>query len=208
MTESHLITLDDYLGSAGVGPRRIIDAAAALFRRRGFIPVSMIEVAQAVGLSKPGLYHHWPNKEALLQVIARLSGELLLRQIDDVRKNFDDPEQRMRAYVRTRLEIVAHHQDLFTVTWQERALLSSASFGELSRMAERYRQEIRQLIDEAKQAGFIRKDADTHLLMLALDGMTGWAYFWYRESGDLAPDQIGDAFWNMLAHGVVQPAKA
>ena len=75
-------------------------------------------------------------------------------------------------------------------------------------MAEQYRGEVRRLIDEAKGAGLIRPDVDSHLLMLALDGMTGWAYFWYREKGALRPDQIGDAFWDMLANGVARPPES
>ena len=31
------------------------------YQESGFEVVSMIEVAQAIGLSKPGLYHHWPS---------------------------------------------------------------------------------------------------------------------------------------------------
>lgn len=80
---------------------------------------------------------------------------------------------------------------------KKRARLASA--------AERYREGVRQLIDEAKSAALIRADIDTHLLMLALDGMTGWAYFWYREEGALRPGQIGDAFWDMLVRGVGNP---
>ena len=200
MTSDVLIGLDEYIKG---GPRqRIIDAAAQLFRKRGFNAVSMSEVSQAVGLSKPGLYHHWPGKEALLLAIVGLTSELLLRQLDDARRASDDPGERMRAFMRTRLEVLARHQDLFTVTWQERAILSSGSFARLASAAEHYRGSVRELIDAAKMAGVIRADVDTRLLMLALDGMTGWAYFWYREEGALRPSDIGDAFWNMLFEGV------
>jgi len=39
----------------------------------------------------------------------------------------------------------------------------------------------------------------------SLDGIAGWAYFWYRKSGELQPEQIGDAFWAMLANGIRVP---
>ena len=198
-----MISLAEYL--EGGARRHVVDAAASLFRKSGFKAVSMIEVAQAVGLSKPGLYHHWPSKEALLQAIVGLSSELLLRQLEEVREASADPGERMRIYVRSRLEVVSRHQDLFTVTWQERAILGSTSFGQLAAVAEQYRGGVRRLIDEAKAAGVLRPEVDSHLLMLALDGMTGWAYFWYREKGALRPGEIGDAFWDMLANGVARP---
>jgi AcrR family transcriptional regulator len=43
----------------------ILDRAAALFARHGFEQTSVQAVADAVGLSKAGLLHHFPSKDAL-----------------------------------------------------------------------------------------------------------------------------------------------
>ncbi|MCZ4353752.1 TetR/AcrR family transcriptional regulator [Roseovarius aestuarii] len=179
-----------------------MDTAAALFRKSGFNAVSMIEIASAVGLSKPGLYHHWPSKEALLHTIVKLSGELLVAHLEQVENYQGSPRERIYQYISTRLQTIAGNQDLFTVTWQERAIVSSEAFGELSRLAENYRSRVRLLIEDAKSAGAIRQEIDSHLTMLALDGMTGWAYFWFRPDGNYDISQIADAFWDMLSNGV------
>ena len=47
----------------------IIDHAAALFARRGAAKTSVQEVADAVGLSKAGLLHHFPSKDTLHRVV-------------------------------------------------------------------------------------------------------------------------------------------
>jgi AcrR family transcriptional regulator len=44
---------------------QILDSAAALFARHGFEQTSLKALADAVGLSKAGLLHHFPSKEAL-----------------------------------------------------------------------------------------------------------------------------------------------
>lgn len=163
----------------------------------------MNELADAVGLSKPGLYHHWPSKDAILHCIVDLSGALLLDHLDQIEAAHVAPGQRLRAFVNSRLETIARHQDLFTVTWQERAIVGTDAFSGLAQAAERYRQRMRDLIDAAKAEGTIRADIDTHLLMLALDGMTGWSYFWYRPDGNYDIAQIGDSFWDMLSKGIV-----
>jgi hypothetical protein len=63
---------------------------------------------------------------------------------------------------------------------------------------------VRQIIEEAKNAGKISSSVDPHLLMLALDGMTGWAYLWYRGSGTEKPTQIGQAFWEYISGGILE----
>ena len=182
---------------------RGLEAAARLFREKGFADVSMAEVAQEIGLSKPGLYHHWPSKDALLQTIFRLSGELLLAHLETVLVTESDPVDRLRSYIVTRLEMVADYQDFFNVMWQERTAVDAASFNELTARAELYRARIRTLIDGAKAAGGLKGGIDTHLLMLALDGMTGWACSWYHPAKGNTPKEIGEAFWLMLSCGIL-----
>jgi TetR/AcrR family transcriptional repressor of nem operon len=46
--------------------RRILDAAARLFRERGFDNVTVAEVMSAAGLTHGGFYGHFDSKEALI----------------------------------------------------------------------------------------------------------------------------------------------
>ena len=48
---------------------RILREGARLFAARGYHGVSMREVAEAVGVTKPALYHHYADKEALFLAI-------------------------------------------------------------------------------------------------------------------------------------------
>lgn len=43
----------------------ILDRSAALFARHGFANTSLQQIADAVGYTKAGLLHHFPNKESL-----------------------------------------------------------------------------------------------------------------------------------------------
>jgi AcrR family transcriptional regulator len=47
----------------------ILDRAAGLFARHGFEQTSLQAVADAVGLSKAGLLHHFPSKGALHEAV-------------------------------------------------------------------------------------------------------------------------------------------
>jgi len=60
---------------------KILDVAEALFARRGFSGVGMREVAEAVGLGKSSLFHHFRTKtqlyfEVLDRVLARIEQRL------------------------------------------------------------------------------------------------------------------------------------
>src|SRR6266568_8582042 len=48
---------------------RILEAAAAVFRRHGFRRSSIEQAAEAAGLTRQALYHHFKSKEALFRAV-------------------------------------------------------------------------------------------------------------------------------------------
>jgi len=64
--------------TAETSPReKILDAAEVLFARRGFAGVGLSEIADAVGLGKSSLFHHFPTKAQLYAaVVERILGEI------------------------------------------------------------------------------------------------------------------------------------
>ncbi len=61
---------------------RILDAAMLVFRRHGFRRSSIEQAAEAAGLTRQALYHHFKSKEALFRaVIERLYQNSLVAEI-------------------------------------------------------------------------------------------------------------------------------
>lgn len=79
----------------------VLVAADHLLAERG-TGVSLAEVAAAAGVSKSGLLHHFPNKDALLLAVAEHGLQVFT---DEVMRHVDLTENRpgkvLRAYVRT-----------------------------------------------------------------------------------------------------------
>src|SRR5262247_2910647 len=66
--------------AAESSPReKILDAAEGLFARRGFAGVGLSEIADAVGLGKSSLFHHFPTKAQLYAAVV----ERILSEIED-----------------------------------------------------------------------------------------------------------------------------
>ncbi|MBM9469309.1 TetR/AcrR family transcriptional regulator [Nakamurella leprariae] len=80
--------------------RAILDAARGLLRESG-TGVALGDIAVAAGVSKSGLLHHFPNRDALLLAVA---ADALTQLHEIVRHSVDLAENRpgkaLRAYVR------------------------------------------------------------------------------------------------------------
>jgi AcrR family transcriptional regulator len=89
----------------------IVDAALVVFSRVGYLNSSMSEIAKVVGLTVPGLTHHYPSKADLLaalfdrrdldanQHIAGRSGLDILRGLVEIAQRDEDDAALTRMYV-------------------------------------------------------------------------------------------------------------
>jgi AcrR family transcriptional regulator len=66
--------------------RRILDAAYGLFWRRGFLRVSMDEIAARAGITKRALYQHFRSKDDLMAAALAQSSELAMRRLEQFQR--------------------------------------------------------------------------------------------------------------------------
>lgn len=75
----------------------ILDRAAALFAQHGFDHTSLQALADAVGLSKAGLLHHYPSKDALYTAAHEQAATRARDVLDRVAPLPHGPERDRRA---------------------------------------------------------------------------------------------------------------
>lgn len=101
----------------------ILDAARTLFLSRGYQGTSTRDIAKAVGITQPALYHHFDDKEVIyLQVIKTVGGEIKAA-IDAVNGSSAHVSAEERLVKITKVLTDAHPRDIFTII--------HSSFGEL-----------------------------------------------------------------------------
>ena len=101
----------------------ILEAAAQVFRQKGFHGASMNDIAEAVDLKKASLYHHVSSKQEILLSILDRALELLLDKISTITSQDLSADQKLRMMIREYLQIIAENIDLATVLlFEHRAL--------------------------------------------------------------------------------------
>jgi AcrR family transcriptional regulator len=93
---------------------QILDRAAALFAQHGFAHTSVQAVADAVGLSKAGLLHHFPSKDALHDAVLAQSDALGQQVLDAVDHLPLGPDRDRRA-VEALTDVALDHPGLIAM---------------------------------------------------------------------------------------------
>jgi len=96
--------------------KRIMDAARALFVKRGYEAVTMREIARRIGYTTTALYYQFPDKESLLRELCERDFHALSEQFNRLGR-IADPIERIRkagqAYVNFGLEHPEHYRLMF-----------------------------------------------------------------------------------------------
>src|ERR1700733_1602624 len=119
----------------------ILAAAAALFARRGFHGVSIDDIGSAVGTSGPGIYRHFPSKEAVLsQMLLDISQRLLDEGGRRAAAATDAPAA-LDALLRWHASFALSQPDLITVQNRELANVPEPARRQIRRLQRLYVEE-------------------------------------------------------------------
>lgn len=98
------------LAHTDVGTRdKILDGAEVLFARRGFSGVGMREVADAAGLSKSSLFHHFSTKVELYAAVVGRILELIEVGLLRGLAQGGTPLERVDRWIDTLIDILVEH---------------------------------------------------------------------------------------------------
>ncbi|MFT4199244.1 TetR/AcrR family transcriptional regulator [Gordonia sp. (in: high G+C Gram-positive bacteria)] len=175
------------------GPRALpapLEAALTAFAEHGYDGTSVRDIAGRAGLSVPGLYHHYPSKQSLLQGLLDLTmRDLLERSEQALAQAGTDPVARFDALVESLLR--------FHMARQQQAFIASS---EIRSIDEDYRTTYighrdreQRMVDDAIIAGVASGDfttASPRGAGRAITTMCIGVSSWYRPDGPMSPDEV------------------
>jgi AcrR family transcriptional regulator len=94
---------------------KILDGAARLFSQYGYNEGSIRNIAAAIGIRGPSLYHHFSSKEEITAALLRIAAETLLAELDPVlaAKPALEPEALLDAAIAAHLRVLFHPKRYF-----------------------------------------------------------------------------------------------
>lgn len=173
----------------------MLDVAEARFADAGFYAVTMEEIAEAAGISKPMVYAYFESKEGLyLACMARARAQLF-EAIDAATSVADAPDLQLWHGILAFLTFVEEHRDAWSVLFAEANDNDGALARESVRVREHLARLIHQLLGEASAAGGIEGQHIPTLgpLAYALIGAAESVAHWWIDHPDQDKEAI--ALW-------------
>ena len=164
--------------------RQLLDAGTRLFTEHAFEELSMREIAQAAGVSKPLLYHYFPSKIDLFKAAVGEKAEELRAAIEPVGEG--TPFEQLAASIDSYLVWIEQNSQAWSKLMQSAAMLPEA--GEL---VEGFREQTMNLV----LGQLIGRRKPRPALRTAIRGWLGYmdaAILDWTQHRDLSREQLRD----------------
>jgi len=182
----------------------IYRAAAQIILRKGYDATSVNDIANALGMTKAGLYHYINGKKELLFDIMNFGLGELDEEVATPAKAIADPAARLRFIMASHARLVTRGQGAITILVDEVTALTPAQQRKVTQRKRAYFDFLRDTLDELKAAGRLQ-DVDTTAATFSLLGMVNWLSRWFRQGGTLSEEQAAEQIVKIALHGLLRP---
>jgi AcrR family transcriptional regulator len=129
-------------------PRRelLLQSAADLFSAKGYHAVGIDDIGAAAGISGPGVYRHFPSKQALLEALCDRAVGSMLEGAQGIPAAHDDAATALEALVDLHVDFAVARRELLGVWVREQRALSDEARRSLRRRLRAYEQPWREVL--------------------------------------------------------------
>lgn len=187
----------------------IYRVAAQIICEKGYDATSMNDIAEAVGITKSGLYHHISGKRNLLFRIMNFGLDSLEEQVIIPARAITDAEQRLRTIITNHVQLITSRStpkgnNPVTIVIDEVAGLTSPQRRKITQRKRTYVDLIRETLIQLKAEGKLC-DIDVTAAAFSLLGMILWLSRWYNPKGRLTPERVSEEVTKIAMCGLMRP---
>jgi AcrR family transcriptional regulator len=184
--------------------REICRVAARVFYAKSYDGASMQDIAEAVGLTKAGLYHHVGSKDRLLFEIQNYGMDILDETVLAPIKDITDPREKLRQTIIGHIDLIVRARDQeITVILHENRSLSGALRKKLNARKRAYIDYLENLITRVQEQSGGPPLVKPRLAAFALLGMINWLYQWYSPEGPVKQEELAQVYTDFFLRGLL-----
>ena len=171
----------------------VLQHALDAFVATGYHGTTVRDLAKRLGQTVPAIYYHYENKQALLVA-------LLMRSIDDLVERCvlaeteasEDPAQRLSQLVRCIVLYVANRREMSFIDSEIRSLEPENRNSYVEKRDRLERMVTRVVTDGMESRAFLPGDSHAHAR--AIINMLRGIANWYRNGGQLSPEDLSERY--------------
>lgn len=157
--------------------QKILEAAARLFRDKGYSATSMRDLASAVDLKASSLYNHIASKEEILQDLCFSTAHKFVDAIGEIEQREATALDKIKALIHLHTTVAATDLTSITSFNDEWRHLKEPHLSEFLSLRRYYEEHFLNILSEGMEAGSIKK-MEPQLVFYTMLSSIRWLYDW------------------------------
>jgi AcrR family transcriptional regulator len=179
----------------------IQEAAARLFRDRGYRATSMRDLAAAVDLKASSLYNHIRSKEELLRAICFENARRFLAGMKTVEEAPLNAAQKVRRLIGLHIRIATEDVTSVTAFNDEWRHLPEPHLSEFKALRRNYENRFKAIIEAGIAEGML-KPLNSSIVLFTIFSAIRWLYDWYRPGREVDAQTLENNIAELLMRGL------
>ncbi|RLC48948.1 MAG: hypothetical protein DRI23_09895 [Candidatus Cloacimonadota bacterium] len=187
----------------------IVKTALKLFLQKGFYKVSMNMIAADIGISKPAIYHHFTNKDAMVEGVL----DYFTNKMGAWSKEYYSDLKSGKDFIERMFKAIPIYKDVETVLLDETAESYPYSYNDLLTILSKYKPEFRvriaqdqvharqvleQHIQKAKDENFLRPELQPSRLAILIHAIVEGSAFICELDPNLNANTVSNEMYQIL----------
>ncbi len=178
-------------------------AAAQIFVTKGYNSTTLNDVADALNITKAGLYYYVESKQDLLYRIINLGLDSVQTEVLNPAREISDAEERLRFIVSNHARLSAGGNHAVVIISHEVNELNFHQREETLKRRREYFDFIRDTLIELKREGKLQ-NIDLTTATFTLLGMIIWLSRWFSPNGKMSVESVCEDVCEMALRGVMR----
>lgn len=184
----------------------LVDAAARVFRRKGFQAAKLQDIAEEVGKDRASLYYYTSGKDELFQDVVAVAVLSNVEMVEQLYREEVPSVAKLRCLITRLMESYEkHYPYLFVYVQEPMAHLDDST--EWNRkmilLQKRFDEGVRGIIRQGMEDGSLAvSEEQVRLIANGIIGMVSWSHRWFQPSKGVSGESIGLVFADAILNGI------
>jgi AcrR family transcriptional regulator len=168
----------------------LINAAATVFKSKGYRNATIDDIADAAGVSRPTVYKYTQSKRALLDSMVDALLDSITSQLHKVLGTDEPPAGKLRRLIAIHVKTATSMHTFYGILFSEETELSDEARARFRSFSHAVAVDFQALLDDCVAAGAAAQGVDTWIAANLVLSMLTSLYRWYDPTGPTSPRQL------------------
>ena len=180
----------------------IIHISAKLFRERGYMAVSMRDIAKSLDIKAASLYNHIHSKQEILSLLIINIAEEFTRAMNNLQSSNESAIESLKKFIDFHIEITLRDPDAIACLNNDWMHLDKEHRTYYVKMRDEYEENVRKIVKQGIDNGEI-KEHNIEVIVFSMLSTLRTFYLWYGRKMKLNPTEFKESLTQVLLNGIV-----